>query len=210
MTETEISMLHTIGHSHHSMERFIGLLRRYGITAVADVRSSPYSSYCPQFNREVLAADLMQADIDYVFMGKELGARPDDPSCYENGRVNFLKLAERTEFREGLEHLREGMKKHRIALMCAEKEPLECHRMILICRNLRQFGIRIRHILADGSIEERTDAEKRLVRKLKIKPSLFEQELTNADLIEHAYNQQAKRIAYQADAKPGQIATTTT
>src|SRR5271169_2675230 len=121
----------TIGHSTHTQEYFISLLSRHGITALCDVRSKPYSRVNPQFNREELQRVLREHGITYVFLGTELGARSDDPTCYENGKVQYDRLAHTELFRQGLDRVQEGVRKYRIALMCAEKEPLECHRTIL-------------------------------------------------------------------------------
>jgi uncharacterized protein (DUF488 family) len=192
------SILYTIGHSNHKIEDFIALLNRYEVTCVADVRSAPYSRYCPQFNKDTLAATLQAAGIAYMFLGRELGGRPDDLSCYEDGCVNFQRLAEREEFKRGLEHLVADTSKHRIALMCAEKDPLDCHRTILVSRHLKKHNIHIKHILADGNIEEHTEAERRLVRMLKIGPALFGAVKEEAETIEQAYDQQAKKICYRA------------
>lgn len=154
-----ISNIFTIGHSNHSIGQFIGLLRQHGITAIADVRSAPYSRYHPQYNKDALAMTLEKEGIKYMFLGRELGARPDDPACYENGRVDFGKLAGRAEFKSGLERVRQDNEKYRITLMCAEKEPLDCHRTVLICKILQQQGGNIKHILPDGALEDHMDTE---------------------------------------------------
>ena len=121
----------TIGHSTHPQERFIGLLLKHGITAVCDVRSKPYSRMNPQFNREDLEEALLAQGIAYRFLGKELGARSDDPDCYVGGKVQYDRLAGTELFKQGLKRVIRGLKEDfRIALMCAEKEPLECHRTI--------------------------------------------------------------------------------
>ena len=174
MAESGNNILYTIGHSNHTIEDFIDLLKRYEIKVVADVRSAPYSRYCPQFNKDVLAARLEAAGVGYIFFGKELGGRPNDSSCYENGRVNFGFIAERKEFREGLQRLLAESSKERVAIMCAEKDPLDCHRTILVCRSLKGESIQIKHILGDGGIEDHSDTERRLVKALKIEPMLFE------------------------------------
>ncbi len=184
------NILYTIGHSNHKIEDFISLLKRYGVACVADVRSAPYSRYCPQFNKDTLAAALRAAGIEYMFLGKELGGRPSDSSCYEEGCVNFQRVAEREEFKQGIERLLADIPKQNIALMCAEKDPLECHRTILVSRHLKEHNIQIKHILADGSIEEHTEAERRLVEMLKIEPALFE----STETIEQAYDQQAEKM----------------
>lgn len=202
MVESKSNILYTIGHSNHTIENFIALLKRYGVTCIADVRSAPYSRYCPQFNKDTLAASLQAAGITYMFLGKELGARPDDSSCYEGGFVNFQQIAKREEFKRGLERLFVDIPKYRIALMCAEKDPLQCHRTILIARYLRE-DFCIKHILADGNIEGHIEAERRLVRILKVEPTLFESTKKETETIEQAYDQQAKRISYRP--KPSEI-----
>lgn len=190
MTPTE---LFTIGHSNHSLDRFIELLRAHRIDAIGDVRSSPYSRYCPHFNQAALKASLERAGVAYLFLGKELGARPDDASCFVNGRVSYARLAERPAFRDGVARVRQIATTQRLALLCAEKDPLTCHRMILVCRHLRAPDLTIQHILADGSLEENEATERRLYRSLRLAPNLFESE---PEIIAQAYERQAKRIAY--------------
>jgi uncharacterized protein (DUF488 family) len=190
MVESKGNILYTIGHSNHKIEDFINLLKRCGVTCVADVRTAPYSRYCPQFNKDALAAALQADGIAYMFLGKELGGRPGDPSCYENGCVDFQRLAEREEFKQGIERLVADVSKYRIALMCAEKDPLECHRTILISRHLKKHSIHIKHILTDGGIEDHTEAERRLIGMLKTEPALFE----SMEAIEEAYDQQAEKM----------------
>lgn len=186
--------LFTIGHSVHAVEGFLELLKRHSINALCDVRSSPYSRYSPQFNRESLKEDVLKQGIAYIYLGAELGPRSSDLSCYENGKVQYQRLAEREIFQQGLIRLRKGMETHRIALMCAEKDPLTCHRMLLICRNLRGDDIHIRHILEDGSLEGNRDTEQRLMKLLKIDPAdLFSSE---EEQIRRAYDLQSEKVAY--------------
>lgn len=201
MQQGRADILYTIGHSNHSIGRFIELLKRHQIGAVADVRSAPYSRYCPQFDKEGLAAALQRDGVSYVFLGRQLGARPRDATCYENGRVSLPKVAESEPFKRGLERLGQAMEHYRIALMCAEKDPLDCHRMIFICRILRERGIAMAHILADGGAEDHEHAQRRLVAKLGIEPNLFEQEITEADRIDRAYDQQAEIIACREEGQ---------
>jgi uncharacterized protein (DUF488 family) len=188
-------MIHTIGHSNHPIERFLALLEPQGITAVADVRSTPYSRFNPQFRREKLQAALAGVGIQYVFLGVELGARSQDPACYDSeGRVSYARLAGTDLFRKGIERLRTGMAEHRTSLMCAEREPLECHRTILVARELVREGVAVTHILADGSLESHEHAMQRLATSLKLAAGdLFG---NSADSIERAYDLQAARIAY--------------
>jgi uncharacterized protein (DUF488 family) len=191
----------TIGHSTHTLERFISLLKRHDITALGDVRSKPYSRRNPQFNRADLKRHLRAVGIAYVFLGKELGARSEDPFCYEHGRVQYDRLALTELFRKGLDRVQEGMKKYRLALMCAEKEPLECHRAVLVARHLSALGIPVQHILADGRLETQTDLLERLMRQLALPESdMFR---SHEDVLSDAYRIQESRIAYStADAEP--------
>ena len=195
------SAIYTIGHSNHSIQSFITLLKRHNITAVADVRSSPVSQHYPQFNQGALSAALKKENISYVFMGKELGGRPDDPRCYANGQANYLKMAETPIFKEGINRLLKGKDQNRIVLLCAEKEPLDCHRTILISRNLYKLGIPIKHILADGSIEEHQDTEHRLIKVTGLEPNLFDRSSSDSERIQQAYDKRAREIAYKPSHK---------
>jgi uncharacterized protein (DUF488 family) len=188
-------MIHTVGHSNHPIERFLGLLQPHGITAIADVRSTPYSRFNPQYRREKLQAALAEVGIQYVFLGEELGARSQDPACYDpDGRVSYTQLAKTLLFRNGIERLKTGMVEHHISLMCAEREPLECHRTILVSRELVREGVAVTHILGDGSLETHEHAMQRLATSLKLTDTdLFS---NPADLAEQAYDLQAARIAY--------------
>jgi uncharacterized protein (DUF488 family) len=188
----------TIGHSIHTIEYFIDLLNRYSITAVCDVRSHPYSKFNPQFNRETLKSDLKKNNIAYVFMGKELGARSENPDCYIDGKVQYNCLVDETQFQQGINRLYQGMKRYSIALMCAEKDPITCHRMILVCRELRSIAGKINHILANGEIETNSDAENRLLKTLGIVPDMFK---SKRECVEDAYNKQGQRIAYVKEDK---------
>jgi uncharacterized protein (DUF488 family) len=186
-------LLFTVGHSNHELEVFLGLLRRHEVTAVADVRSGPGSSYSPHFNREPLEAGLAQCGIRYVYLGEELGARRSELGCYADGRVKFDLVARSPLFHRGLERVRRGAAGQRIALLCAEKDPLMCHRAILICRHLRR-DLDIRHILEDGRLEAHADAELRLLDLL----GLPRGDLLSSveEMIELAYDQQGERIAW--------------
>jgi len=188
-------MIFTIGHSTHPLDRFISLLQRHGITAVADVRSVPYSRINPQFNRETLQTALNSEGIAYVFLGKELGARSNDPTCYINGKVRYERLAETDLFRSGIARLQQGMSAYQLALMCAEKDPLACHRTILVARYLHQLGIQVKHILEDGRLENHEEVIVRLTRQLRLPESdMFH---SRDDITNEAYKIQAEKIAYE-------------
>jgi uncharacterized protein (DUF488 family) len=190
--------VYTIGHSTHTIEAFLDLLRKHNVMAVADVRSAPFSRFNPQFNKDTLQGALAAQGIKYVFLGRELGARSDDPTCYENGRVQYARLARAASFQAGLERVMQGASEYRIALMCAEKEPLECHRTLLVARALAEQGVEIAHILADGSLEPHESAMTRLLGVVGLPvQDLFS---SREQLIEEAMARQEQRIAY-VDAK---------
>ncbi|HEY6733645.1 MAG TPA: DUF488 domain-containing protein [Roseiarcus sp.] len=188
-----MATLYTVGHSNHSIEKFICLLTANGITAVADVRSRPFIRRHPQFNKERLASALTQPGIAYVFLGKELGARSEDPSCYENGKVQYPRLAATAAFKAGIERVLAGAAKFRLALMCAEMEPLDCHRTLLVSRALESAGASLAHILADGSVESQEKTMSRLIDLVGLpKEDLFER----GDLIAAACRIREDKIAY--------------
>jgi uncharacterized protein (DUF488 family) len=193
MNKNTQKVIFTIGHSTHPQEQFIGLLRLHGITALGDVRSVPYSRINPQFNREDFKLALRGAGIAYVFLGKELGGRSEDPACYEGGKVQYDRIAQTRFFRDGLERVQEGMKKYHLVLMCSEKEPLECHRTILIARHLTALGVDVEHIHANGKVESQTEALNRLDRMLNL---LEDDRFCSRE--ELLYRRQEERIAYDA------------
>ncbi|MCA9252337.1 MAG: DUF488 domain-containing protein [Phycisphaerales bacterium] len=190
--------LFTVGHSTHELSEFLSLLERHRISAVADVRSQPYGRFTPHFNRESLQASLKLAGIHYVFLGTELGARRSERECYLDGKARYELIAKSPAFVAGLSRIRSGIANSRIALMCAEKDPLTCHRTILVCHALRCDELDIQHILADGSLESMNDAETRLLDILGIPAEdLFR---TREEILEEAYQRQGERIAY-SDSK---------
>ena len=190
MTGKELVVL-TVGHSNHPLETFVALLQRHGVTTLADVLSAPYSRFNPQFNRKALEGSLETIGIEYVFLGRALGGRPDDPSCYEDGRVRYDRLARTPLFREGLEQVAEGSERQRIALMCAEKEPLDCHRTILVGRSLVERGVAVAHIL---SLEPHDETMDRLLATAGLpKGDLLQ---SRGELIAEALAYRERRIAF--------------
>ncbi len=186
--------IYTIGHSTHPAETFVERLRQHGISAVGDVRSNPYSRFNPQFNRETLQRSLLENSIAYVFLGGELGARSEDPDCWMDGKVQFDRLARTPHFQRGIERVIEGTGRFRLALMCAEKDPLDCHRFFLVARTLAERGFEIGHILEDGSLEPHERTIDRLLKQMKLdEPDLFR---TREESIEDAWRTQAQRVAY--------------
>jgi uncharacterized protein (DUF488 family) len=191
-----MTVLFTVGHSTHSADRLRELLLAHDVSAVADVRSSPYSRMNPQFNRETLRDDLRRCSkgIAYVFLGAELGARTDDRSCYVDGKVQYDRLAQTALFKAGLDRVLRGALEHRVALLCAEKDPLTCHRCILVSRELVSRGASVRHILSDATLESHEDALHRLLLELGLhERDLF---LDGDDLVAEAYRRRGEEIAY--------------
>lgn len=186
--------VYTIGHSTHAIERFIELLKMHSITAIADVRSTPYSRVNPQYNRETLRDSLKAIGIVYVFLGEELGARSNDPDCYSDGKVQYDRLASTKLFKQGIDRVRKGANEYRVALMCAEKDPNHCHRNILVARSLVEQGIEVRHILANGKAESQDQIEERLLDLLNLSSTdLID---SRDELVRIAYRLQGEAIAY--------------
>jgi uncharacterized protein (DUF488 family) len=201
-----LNSIYTVGHSTHTAEVFIRLLTQHEITAVADVRSVPASRFTPQFNKEPLKRALREADVEYVFLGRELGARSDNPACYEDGQVRYDRLAQTPEFAAGIDRLRRGVQTQRIAIMCAEQEPLDCHRTVLVARVLAGQGLSVDHIHRDGQVETHDDAMLRLLAGFGLdQADLFH---SPEELLEEALSRQEHRIAYvDKDWHEGQALT---
>jgi uncharacterized protein (DUF488 family) len=189
---TDRPTVFTLGHSNHAIEHFLSLLRAHRIELLVDVRSTPFSRFNPQFNRQRLEASLGEAGMGYLFLGDELGARSADDACYdEGGRVSYARLAQTELFKRGLRRVIEESQTKRVALMCAEREPLDCHRTILVTRELEKEQVPVVHIRADGSLGPHRQVMERLVESLGLtEPDLF------ADPFEAAYEAQGRKIAY--------------
>ncbi len=188
-------MIWTIGHSNHAAVRFIALLQGAEIECVADVRSTPFSRRNPQFSQKALAASLKDAGIAYWFLGDALGARPKDPDCYEDGKVSYARIAATSAFQAAIQALIERGETERIALMCAEKEPLECHRAILVGRALALRGVTLSHIHADGRVEPQAALEDRLLHLAKEPVDLLSD---RAVALARAYDKRGRQMAYSA------------
>lgn len=144
----------TIGHSNQSLETFLELLDLHQIEVLVDVRSQPYSKYTPHFSASELKTAILRHGLKYLFLGKELGGRPDGTEFYDaKGRVNYGLVAQSPLFLEGLERLEKGLEKFRVALMCSEENPQHCHRHLLISRVLSERDIKIAHIRGDGTLQ---------------------------------------------------------
>jgi uncharacterized protein (DUF488 family) len=155
--------LYSIGHSNHDFAHFVDLLRLAGVRAVADVRSSPYSRRLPQYSREVLEQALRAHGIAYVFLGDLLGGRPADPDLYSDGRVDYEKVRQTATFFHGLERLTDGLQRQAVAMLCAEEDPLDCHRGLMIAPALLEWDVATLHLRGDGSEENMAQMEGRLL-----------------------------------------------
>jgi hypothetical protein len=198
----------SIGHSNHTIEALIALLRAASVTAVADVRSRPYSGRYPQFNRPELESALSKHDVHYAFLGDCLGGRPNQMSLYDDeGRVDYERVRKTAGFQRGLERLIDAGEAHRIAMLCAEEDPLDCHRGLMIAPALVERGVAPLHMRGNGEVETNDAMEQRLCAEtgvgVGVLDGLFAAALTDEDrrnLIAEAYRAMAKRTAYRLRA----------
>jgi uncharacterized protein (DUF488 family) len=207
MMERYNKIIYTIGYAAHTIESFIAALEKFNITAIADVRSQPYSKFKPEFNRENLKKVLINKRIEYVFLGDNIGARIKAPECYKNGQVDYELISKQPLFQEGIDRLLKGLEKFSIALMCAEKDPINCHRTILICKNLKKYQIQIYHIIDANNFENHTETEFRLLKLFHLEePDLF---MNDAERLAEAYSRQEEKIAYVAENEATYTANST-
>ena len=152
----------SVGHSGHSLDHFLLLLSQHKIEVLVDTRTYPVSRHCPHFNSENLQPALAMSGIKYVYMGKELGGRPSGDHFYDaEGRVLYWRVAESALFQAGLQRLKNGATQYRLALMCAEEDPLNCHRRLLVGRVLTSYGYQLLHIRGSGHTESEEAIGKR-------------------------------------------------
>jgi uncharacterized protein (DUF488 family) len=191
----------TIGHSDHSFSYFVELLKKYDIDSLIDIRSMPYSQRIPQFNKEIFSADLKSQNILYGYFGNRLGGRYTNPDLlFENGKVDYNKVKKTQNFIIGIEKIIKGIKEHhRIALMCSEKDPFDCHRFILVACVLEERGVTIKHILEDGNYVLNKDLERKLLNKYKFDYQqfcMFVESRTKKDALDEALKRRNLEIAF--------------
>jgi len=204
------SRLFTVGHSNHDFPRLVGLLQAAGVTAVADVRSQPFSQRYPQFNRAELQAGLSNCEIVYAFLGDHLGGRPRDSSLYDaDGHVHYERVRQTKAFREGIIRLQRALDDFAVALLCSEEDPLVCHRGLMISPALVEQKILPKHLRADGSIETMEDFEARLLAETKVGigvlDGLFAVSITEEErqqMLTEAYRIQARRKGFRLRPDP--------
>ena len=150
----EVNPAFTVGHSNHSANKFAGLLKRHGIEVLVDTRSHPYSRHAPRFNAHALEAALARVGIGYLFLGGELGGRPEGGEYYDDlGRVDYALVGCSRPFLDGISRLQEEILARTVALLCSEENPVRCHRRLLVGRTLEELGFTLRHIRGDGSVQ---------------------------------------------------------
>jgi uncharacterized protein (DUF488 family) len=187
--------IYTIGHSNHPIDKLIGLLTSRGVNLVADVRSHPVSRFNPQYNRDNLRASLAAAGIDYELLGGELGARSNDHSVYVDGKVDYERLARTPAFQRGIARVTETAATRCVALMCAERDPIGCHRAILVCPPLASRGLAPLHIHADGRLETDAELGERLLAELGLAAAdLFH---NRSALLAEAYRRRGRELGYE-------------
>jgi uncharacterized protein (DUF488 family) len=190
--------LFSIGHSNIAAERFLALLRDVGVDTIADVRSTPFSRRFPWFSGKALAATLTQHGMTYLAYGDALGGRPRDAALFRDGVADYEAMARQPDFQMGLDRLIADAARSRVCLMCAEREPLDCHRCLLVARSLAERGLTIGHILHDGTVEPHTATEQRLLALTGTSDDLF---VTGQDeRLASAYRRRARAAAYRATA----------
>lgn len=195
--------LFTIGHSQHSIKYFISLLNKYGIDYLLDVRSTPYSKYAEQYNRENIDKSLNSVNVKYVFMGKYFGARSQNVELYnDKGYLDFEKVRKSKDFNEGIENVILGLEQgHTIALMCTEKQPIDCHRAIMISRAFEMQKIYAKHIMPNGKILTQQQLDEQLLRKYfpdrrQLTLLSYEKPVNEDEYLLEAYRKRNAEIAY--------------
>jgi uncharacterized protein (DUF488 family) len=193
----------TIGHSHHELPRLVELLEAADVNAVADVRSHPYSRRLPQFNRPDLEAGLRSHGIVYVFLGDLLGGRPAQPDLYDDtGRVDYWRVRAEEFFRHGLDRLTRAQEKYKVAMLCAEEDPLDCHRGLMIAPALVERGLAPIHLRGDGSRETNAAMEERLLAVTGLEGLFTRIDEERRVALKEAYRVMARKKAFRI--RPGE------
>ncbi len=199
--------IYTIGHSTNALTHFLRLLDDFRIGNVIDVRSVPYSRIAPHFNRERLARELKVSRKRYAHWPKEFGARYEDPAMLdENGRVDYKRVRSTSAFQHGVQRLKAGAASgYRIALMCSESDPFDCHRFVMISYQLVKEGLEVQHILKDGTSVGNDVLERKLIKKYYSKlphNTFFDGDVSVVEQLEEAYRLRNIDIAYSLNQEP--------
>jgi len=189
--------LFTIGYSGWPLEDFLSELARHRIGIICDVRSVPYSRFRPEYSRGLLKDRLNAAGMKYVFFGDALGARPKAREVYVNGQAVYDLIARQEFFQHGLARIRTGVAQHNVTLLCMERDPIECHRAILVCRHLPDIHDRTYHIHRGGHLEPQKELETRLLAlHHSLSLPLLQQERSEKNALDEAYAKQGATIAF--------------
>lgn len=196
--------IYTIGHSVNTFEKFLKLLRKHKVNCIIDVRSTPFSKYAPQYNKENIKALLNKHGIYYIFMGEEFGARRKESELYnEDGLVDFEKVGKSALFENGVQRVNDGIEKgYNISFMCTEKDPISCHRCILVGREFHKIGYNVCNIMPNGDIQTQDNIEQRLLDMYyrdRNQISLFSNASSEEELINKAYKLQNKEVGYHVE-----------
>ena len=195
-----INCVYTIGYTAFSIDEFIEVINHYGINCVIDVRSSPFSNYYTDYNKDVLENTLKKHNILYRNYAKEFGARQLNPAFYSGDIVDFDKFIQSEQFLEGVSKIKKGIKLgYSFVLMCAEKDPIKCHRSIMLGKGFSNNNFTVKHILSKTKLESQTDLEDRLLEmyhKDRFQLTFFNEDLSEANLLEDAYKKQNLLIGY--------------
>lgn len=187
------TIIYTIGHSNLDLDKFIHLLKKFKISLVLDVRSQPFSKRHPQFNKDRITLNLERANISYKYRGDKLGGRPKNQAYYIKDVVSYQLLSSDAEYCGAIKELISIASEKNVALMCSEKDPINCHRALLIGRSLKEKNIRVLHILSDGGIESQEDIEMKLLGEDSGQRSIFGTE----EMLDSAYKLQSEKVAFK-------------
>lgn len=189
----------SVGHSTLDYEEFLKLIRAFGVTAIADVRSYPFSRRSPHFNSDTLSSELRLDQIAYVPLGDELGGRPRKPELFCEGIADYERMAQEEKFKAGIKRVLAGSSKYRVALMCSEHNPLDCHRCLMVGRALSDTGVSTNHIVSNVQLISQHEIEGRLLKDYGRDNDMF---VKGRDRVAIAYRKRARQVAYRDTAPP--------
>lgn len=191
----------TIGYAGFKIDDFIKILKKYHINSLIDVRSMPFSKFHSEYNKPIFSKVLHDSGIIYRNYKKEFGARQDDRKYYPNGYLDFSMFTKSQVFLEGMDKIIKAIPLgYKFVLMCSEKDPITCHRNIMIAKAFYNNGISINNILSDGSIITQSDIETRLLDMYypgRDQLSLFAEQLSLEEMIQNSYKFQNEKIGYR-------------
>jgi uncharacterized protein (DUF488 family) len=185
--------IRTIGYAGHTRDSLLARLKIEHVTAVADIRTYKNSSYWTAFDSDSFGSFLRDNGIAYVFLGDQLGGKPRNPALYPDGKLDYERMAATDGFQAGLDRLERGASKFELCIMCAEKDPMDCHRGLIVAPEMQKRGMDFRHLLADGSSEPHAETEARMIAATNTDgPDLF---ADPSDTLYRAYAAQRRRCA---------------